>query len=804
VDQQIGIAYGVKGEAAIMDSITRMETLMNSLATTATAATGKMATAFNSAFVPLTTKLSTIKTELGTVTRQMEALARASKSVTPPRVMGAGGGAGGRVPKAAIMDSITRMETLMNSLATTATAATGKMATAFNSAFAPLTTKLSTIKTELGTVTRQMEALARASKSVTPLRVMGAGGGAGGRVPKDDSIFGMSMDKFVPFFMMRWMLWGGLIHGAKSLMENVVLGKAREKLVEPESVLAGSNLSREQILATERRGWEFVKRNPHLGSIKDYLDAAGEVISGFSMDLLSNLDPKGAQDQVDRMTRMSMLVGKWTKTTPEVMARLLSKTAEAQLMFMPEAERLKYETGQKQYASLVGEVMGEVASVVITTHAWGRDLANVATYTLPSALELGMSTKNILAMYGALVSGGQKPQLGARGMRSFLEKGGVPLMQLFAAGGPDPKLFGQLKDLRGPAKESFNAQIGTIFMQAFAKDPVAWFKRMTQWYAKAKDQFGPGILKQIGFDPQWRGQLEMMLTPGYFAKMEQQLKRIEEDKNLSEEEKARKLEEIIAEGLGQDVRYMRLKNAWAHMMSEWDLMAQKSEQVMSFAASITTAIDTLGGYFRGTNTSMQAGTAAAEALYSGVETFVKFMAEWRSMVHQGMQGFWGGIIENSVGKENHAKASEWGKYLGLDKALNLFNRPQDYITKEGVAGGLGLNNFAERYWRYQQNVNVVAGWVGENVPKYAPIAPGTPTDTTGTLAAPSAGESATSDLLASLKQTIMDLGERLANIHVENHVEIDGEALRTTIRETNRRDAAQNFGAYGTNWGSPY
>jgi hypothetical protein len=681
-----------------------------------------------------------------------------------------------------VIEAVTRIENVMASFAQSAARMSGSM----GGAFSAVEQKMGTVTTQVGMLNTGLEKVAATARAVQGslagmkappamgllAGVSGAKTGAGTGAGGGGSMF--PSGGMVPWFMLRWMAYGAVIHGAKAGITDIVLGKARNKLVEGQNVFAGLNMGREEVLGYENRGYEFIKKNPAAGTIQDYQKTVSEVYNAFAteMDAFKKSNPVEAEKQIGDMSEMSMIMAKALKVTPEAFANIVGKASTAQKMFMDQADRAKYDSGEKNIAELYGGTLQKIATVVRTTFMWGKNVGDMMNYVLPSALDVGMDISKVLSLGGVLISSGQKGQKAARGLRHFLEEdvGKLGVIDMAAAPG-GLGAYKQYKGLKGESKQWLDAQLTELYKKRFAADPAGTLLKAAE---SAKVMEKRGIpLSMMNFPKAWVGQIREMMKDGFIEKYNQIM--AEMPANLNPEETKAYMEETMARVQGKDVTWMRISNTWDQMMTTWARIAMEGEGAQQIATNIQGAMSKWTSYLKGTGSAVDAVEAGLASVYSMFSylagKFADIHAAYAELLAKiGIsKGKELGIIPQSTDVPKIAETHQKGKMSSLPEFFGYgLYKMEEQFGRLYDAGSAGLG----KWWRNNPLFDDGTGASGGPLP--------------GKPYVPDSGDAQIAPQSSSTDRP------------TEVHVFLDGHELRNVQYENNRVAHIQRGGAGGT------
>lgn len=660
--------------------------------------------------------------------------------------------------------------------------------------FTPLTKGAKAAKSEISALNTSVEGLSRSRAAERPGLFSARLPGTGRMQPGREAL---------PY-LARWFgMYAGGRAGYRSF-EDIALGGARKELMEPSKDLAAVGFDALQRKRTEIAGQKFLRNVWAAGNIKDYLGAVAEAGSAIDVN-----DPRFGGKGVDVLNKMgqsSAILGAVSQMRTEAASKLLMSTLHAQLFQMPDAQRVKYETGKADWGQFAETTAGKIGEIIKTSMIWGKDVQLGLSYALPSALSKGWSLDTILAMLGTGKTAGYPGQKFGRGLRAILEGETGKIGALSLAGG-DEKVWAKYQAMTGSQKKAERGRMSVEIGRRMGTDPWGLFRDMGGWLDTAEKR-GIDPQQGLGLSKEWIGQMRLMGKQGFISTAQKAEQQLRERKGLGPSMAA--LNDIQADSgwLGT-----RLSNSWTGLKQSLGRDTPLGGMVDSWAAGMDMLADynNSGAKFnyrtalRETKDFLVHGLG--EGLYQTVKGFQQAIAQelshtfmpgkvpsldalrmFPSEIHAKFEGFVSGIngTFSSIDKAVQGRLEAWKK---------AFSDVNQWMTPDPWAGKLTP----------KMDKGTIAPGVGNTLPKIETpknpilqqIMPGRPAswddDGSGLMVRPAirggdAGREPSPVSDSVLANAIMALVSFLSQDHRRGqqpiHVQIGDRAIRDVVVDT--------------------
>lgn len=360
-------------------------------------------------------------------------------------------------------------------------------------------------------------------------------------------------------FILRWKFYSETLKGMYAVWDDVLMGAGREKIVEPLRDIAVVGFDKAQRRRTEEMGRQHISKFWSAGTQKDYLIGVAEAGSAFDVN-----DPmfqgKGVEE-LNKMTQTGAVLAASSRMKHEQAQKLLMAMVHSQMSFLPEAERKKYQGGEKKVSDLAASTAGKVAEIIKLSPSWGKDIDYLMQYAAPSALQRGWKLESLLGVAGAMALPGFRGTKLGRGMKMIMEKETEQYGALWAMSTPEGKAAYLSKT--GAEQKEFRLKMGPIMDKLMAKDPLGFFAMAGEWLKSTS--MSDESLARVGFAQQWIGQVRALAEPYVLQKarlFEQQLMEISN---------AEKAKGYVMDAQQDEPGWWktRLSNAWDGFTQSW-------------------------------------------------------------------------------------------------------------------------------------------------------------------------------------------------------------------------------------------
>ncbi len=697
-----------------------------------------------------------------------------------------------------IMDAVTRIQNVLVGLEATA----ANVATNMTASMTKINTVMGTAKDQIIQLDAQMKKLAATAGTVGSGMMVGGTGkgptGVGEVIPMDRVTKGgggITSGKFVPFFMLRWMAYGAGIMAVRKYIKDILLGAARDKILDEENVLSGLGMTGPSINKVEEEGWKFLRKAPQTGTIHDYMKAAAETVSGANLtgDMEKMSAEKGAEVAAIT-TQLSMLYAKAFESSPQVFSNMFGRIVQAKKMFMDAETRSKYDTGELDLAQLYLNELKGVQAVILSTDMWGPGMKEIMKHALPSALGIGMDVGEIMALGGVLTTGGRQGNISSRMMRQFIEKDIAGFGKLELMGGKGGgKYWERYKKTKPEKRQQIDATLREMWQKKLAISVEDTFKEAAENVERARKRGIADPVATAGIPAMWAPAIKQMMLPGFWERyrdvMTRRAKELEErlSRNLTVQEQLDEMTRILGAPITNDMTWRSMHMAGEEMWNAWAKTSLASKENQDMANSVTNALRKTADYFRGTASSVDAWSASLDAIGKVIKR--PFDAIWKTQAE---------IMDAAIAKEEREYMRKYHKDP-RDSVLGKINTAMDEAFM-----GMGFRRpmrWTPADFNEQGRQSMIPREFYADLDRMRPTPPPTlraplpeelpaGRDMTGDTISAAPKEGGIMQALSGLKEMVTT-GIEAAKIAIQLTVNVDGHQIGSYIEEIDRKNDKQ-------------
>ena len=240
-------------------------------------------------------------------------------------------------------------------------------------------------------------------------------GGGGGRGGLHDMLYAGG-------FMLRYRAMSAGIEGARYAVQDVMMGKSREKIGVAAEMLAAVGLSNTERDQIERESLQLGKRLPGVSTEKSF-KIGSEIGSAIDPKVLG---PSGMNAGV----KAGYVLGKMGKMPEDRAGRLIMSTYLGMAQ-TPSYKGLTPEQG-------INKTTADLAAAIQVSPMWAGDIEGFLSHAMPMVKNLGWDMPRALAFAGAGKTVGFKSNVLGRFTKTLMTDAGMDTMlSMYSAGAPE-------------------------------------------------------------------------------------------------------------------------------------------------------------------------------------------------------------------------------------------------------------------------------------------------------------------------------------------------------------------------------